>query len=211
MHSHNQLIIWPRKRWNDEKKRGKKEFFITNYYLHNIFPLWVDSLANYYIIASKGEDKYEKKIEIKFYQWMTRLIYQISGKIINMTTIRKSVVSSSREQNMERNLQVELSKSMLHSIKTADRFYSKLKSDKKTSTIATIFSNRYDNNDNNEKIAKNEKNEKNDRQKRKKDKKRDEEDNSRIEMMKEFIDLQSQPTSFSFCNTYFSDWEKSIE
>ena len=110
--------------------------------MNNIYPFWIDSNGNYYLPDNKIV--YQKNSEIKFNNWFSRLIFDLENVSISISTLRKSVVSDSRKEKWEREDQIELSRTMLHTIRTADAVYNKMKSDEKTVKIPAKFCSNFD-------------------------------------------------------------------
>lgn len=133
------LVSFPLRPARQSGREGFNKLFKLSF-----FPLWIDSNSNFYINPSTTE--YNKSIDCKFNSWFSRLIYQISGKKGSFTALRKATVTQSREENWSQSEMVELSRTMLHSIKTADYIYTKTRSEKKSAAISKRFSERFENN-----------------------------------------------------------------
>ena len=71
-------------------------------------------------------------------------MFDLHNVTISISTLRKSVVTQSRKDNWNRNDQIELSRTMLHTIKTADTVYNRMKSDEKSVVIPARFSSKFD-------------------------------------------------------------------
>ncbi len=123
-------LLFPTRRISSVSRSNFSQLY-QNYF----FPLWIDSESNVYI----STQNFSKAIELKFQNWFSRASYNVTGKQITFTTLRKSMVTRSREEKWERHEQAALSRAMLHTLNTADTVYTKTPSLQKSASIFHKF------------------------------------------------------------------------
>ncbi len=124
------LLLFPQRKLNSVSRSNFFHLFQSHF-----FPLWIDSESNVFL----SDKQYSKSLDIKFQIWFSRASFNVTGKQITFTTLRKSMVTRSREEKWERDEQAALSRVMLHSLHTADRVYTKTPSSYKSASIISKF------------------------------------------------------------------------
>ncbi len=113
---------------NKNSKHSKRLEF-SNIYHENLFPLWIDAGGN--LFRNKDQDGYDKSSDTHFTVWMNRLLFQVTGKHLTVTTIRKMCVTMSRSNQWTEEEKQSLAFGMLHNAETAERTYNKISTTEK--------------------------------------------------------------------------------
>ncbi len=120
------------------KKSKTNRLKFDNLFKLNLFPIWIDSDSNVFI-STDEKSSYNKKNDTRFSVWLSRNLYQITGKNLTMNVLRKMCVTSSRNNKWNEDEINSLATSMLHTPETANRVYYKTSTHEKTSIAVNLL------------------------------------------------------------------------